>query len=262
MSHDRQNLIASRNLIASASHHCERTAPTGRLLRGAVLALSILAMTPFWVDASPAPDGPRSEVWQFDRLDSIGGHAVTVLGNPRVIDTPIGKAVEFDGVDDALFLEVHPLAGAETFTWEVIFRPDSGGAQEQRFFHLQERDPNTGADTETRLLFETRLTATHWYLDSFANSGESKALIDRAKLHPLDAWYHAAMVYDGKEFRNYVNGELQNAAPVRLKPQGPGHSSAGVRINKVDYFKGAMHVSRMTHGALSPDQFLKIPQPR
>jgi hypothetical protein len=35
-----------------------------------------------------------------------------------------------------------------------------------------------------------------------------------------------------------------------------------VRINMVDYFKGAMHMSRMTHGALTPDQFLKLPQGR
>jgi hypothetical protein len=59
---------------------------------------------------------PASEVWILDRLDQIGGHPTTILGNPRVIDTPLGKAIEFDGVDDAIFLDVHPLAGAETFT--------------------------------------------------------------------------------------------------------------------------------------------------
>ncbi|HEV3198473.1 MAG TPA: hypothetical protein VGZ73_11210 [Bryobacteraceae bacterium] len=75
---------------------------------------------------------------EFDRLDQIGGHPTTILGHPRVIDTPGGKAVEFNGKDDALFVDVHPLAGAETFTWEVVFRPDPGGAPEQRFFHLQE----------------------------------------------------------------------------------------------------------------------------
>ena len=68
--------------------------------------------------AQPAP-----EIWQFDRLDNIGGHKTTVLGQPRVIKTVVGKAVEFDGVDDALFVDHHPLAGAETFTWEAIFRP-------------------------------------------------------------------------------------------------------------------------------------------
>ena len=64
--------------------------------------------------------------WTFDRLDNIGGHRTTVLGQPRVIDSPVGKAVEFDGKDDALFIDNHPLAGADAFTWEAIFRPDGG----------------------------------------------------------------------------------------------------------------------------------------
>jgi hypothetical protein len=192
-----------------------------------------------------------AELWNFDRLDRLGGHATTVRGNPRVIDTPKGKAIEFDGVDDALFLDVHPLAGAETFTWEVIFRPDRGGRPEQRFFHLNENG------SEARLLFETRLVGDDWYLDSFANSGESKALMRKDRVHRLGEWYHVAMVYDGKEFRNYVNGELEGAAPVKLKPQGAGRTSVGVRINLVDYFKGAVRLSRFSRRALTPGEFLK-----
>jgi hypothetical protein len=202
---------------------------------------------------------PMEQVWIFDRLAEIGGLKTTVLGNPKVIDTPLGKAVEFDGDGDAIFFEVHPLAGAAAFTWEVIFRPDSGGRPEQRFFHFQERDPKTGNDTNTRLLFETRLTGGSWYLDSFALSGQaSRALMNRERLHPLDAWYHAAMVYDGKEFSNYVNGELEGKAPIQLAPQGPGRASAGVRINLRDYFKGAIRMARMTRRALTPAEFLKV----
>jgi hypothetical protein len=192
--------------------------------------------------------------WTFDSLERIGGHAVEVLGDPKVIGTPAGKAVEFDGIDDALFFNVHPLAGARLFTWEVIFRPDSGGSPEQRFFHLQEES------SATRLLFETRLVEGGWYLDAFANSGGSRALMAPEKLHPLDRWYHIAMVYDGAEFRSYVNGELQTAAAVDLLPQKEGRSSAGVRINLVDYFKGAIRLARFTHRALTPAEFLPSPK--
>ena len=103
-------------------------------------------------------DPRRSDVWNFDSIAQIGGHAVTAEGHPRVIATAAGKAVEFGGVDDALFLDVHPLAGAATFTWEVIFRPDVGGAAEQRFFHFQEND------TVSRMLFEIRVSRAsgHW----------------------------------------------------------------------------------------------------
>ena len=193
-----------------------------------------------------------AETWHFDNLARIGGHAVKVLGHPRVIETPKGKAVEFNGVDDALFLEVHPLAGATVFTWEVIFRPDKGGRPEQRFFHLQE----TGA--ETRMLFETRLTGDQWYLDAYVNSSAGQqALMDRTKLHPLGEWVHAAAVFDGRELRIYVNGVLELKAPLKLTPQKAGRTSAGVRINLRDYFKGAIREARMTKRVLAPARFLK-----
>src|SRR5262245_39567913 len=86
--------------------------------------------------AMPA-DPPDQVTWNFDRLDRIGGNSVAIHGQPKVIDTPEGKAILFDGVDDAIQLEVHPLAGAGTFTWEAVFRPD-GGQAEQRWFHLEE----------------------------------------------------------------------------------------------------------------------------
>ncbi|MBC7926077.1 MAG: LamG domain-containing protein [Bryobacteraceae bacterium] len=192
-----------------------------------------------------------AEVWTFDRLDRLGKRPVTVLGNPRVVDVPGGKAVAFDGVDDALMVDAHPLAGAATFTWEVIFRPDRGGAREQRFFHLQENN------ADTRLLFETRLTGDSWFLDSYAHSGAiGKALIRPDRLHPLGKWYHVAMVYDGKQFRNYVNGQLEGSADLVLKPQGEGRSSAGVRINLRDYFKGAIRLSRFSRRALDVSEFL------
>ncbi len=195
---------------------------------------------------------PEQELWTFDRLDQIGGHATTVLGHPRLIDSPAGKAVEFNGVDDALFLDVHPLAGAKTFTWEAVFRPD-GGEREQRWFHLQER----GSDN--RMLFEIRVIEGRWCLDAFAKSGAAeKALLNRQRLHALGVWYHVAAVYDGREFRNYVEGVQEGAAELELSPQGEGQSSIGVRVNKVYYFKGAVRMARFTRRALSPEEFLKL----
>lgn len=209
-----------------------------RLLFALALALPLLA----------------DETWIFDRLDRIGGHTPQVLGHPRVIDSPVGKAIEFNGVDDALFFDLHPLAGAEVFTWEVMFRPDRDGRPEQRFFHLQERS------SVSRLLFETRITEGQWYLDNYAMAGgQGKALIDRTKLHSTNEWHTAALVYDGRELRNYVDGVLEGRAEIHLIPQKEGTTSVGVRINKVDYFKGAIRMARMTRAVLTPEKFLKAP---
>ena len=193
------------------------------------------------------------ELWTFDRLENIAGYPTKVEGHPQVIDSPVGKAVEFNGVDDALFIEDHPLADAATFTWEVIFRPDKNGRPEQRFFHLQERD------TQNRFLFEIRVTGDNWFLDSFVMSPTgSKTLFNSDHPHPLGAWYHAAQVYDGHQYRNYINGAQENQADLNFTPQGAGHASVGVRIDRRDYFKGAIARTRFTKGALTPAEFLKL----
>jgi hypothetical protein len=200
------------------------------------------------------------ETWRFDQTTALGGHAVKVLGHPQVIETPYGKAVQFNGSDDALFVDVHPLAGAETWTWEVIFHPDQGGAAAQRFFHLSVLNPETGTDADDRMLFETRIMNGEWCLDSFALShGHSKVLLNCQKLHPLGQWYRITAVYDGKTLRNYIGNELQGEGEVQLAPEGPGHSSIGVRINLKDYFKGAVFEARFTRHALRPDEFLAWP---
>ena len=219
--------------------------------------LACLAIAP--ILAAPPANG-RAEDWIFDRLEKIGGLPTTILGHPRVIKTPLGKAVQFNGVDDALFIGEHPLAGAENFTFEAIFRPERGGAAEQRWFHLAEQDPKTGADTDTRFLFEIRVIGDDWCLDAFVHTPTvNQALLNRQLLHPLDVWNHVAMVYDGKEFRSYVNGVLEGKAEIHFDPEGPGHSAVGVRINKVNYFKGSVRQARFSRRVLAPSEFLKLP---
>jgi hypothetical protein len=211
--------------------------------------------------AAAAQDS-QSTIWRFDRTDSIDGHATTVLGHPHLIDSPYGKAVAFNGVDDALFVDDHPLAGAKQYTWEVVFRPDADGAQAQRFFHLAEVDPKTGLDTDNRMLFEIRIVNGQWCLDSFAQSsnGSHRTLLNCEDLHPLGKWYRVTAVYDGKILRNYVGDEMQGEGELDLIPQGQGHSSIGTRINRRDYFKGAVFEARFTPRALKPEEFLKMPE--
>lgn len=232
-------------------------APCLKILWG-VLAVGTLCAPVVTLPAAPGGNAP--EVWIFDRIDKIGGMPTTVVGHPKVIRTPLGNAVQFNGLGDGLFIPEHPLAEAEAFTFEAIFRPERGGAPEQRWFHLAEQDPTTGADTNTRFLFEIRVIDDQWCLDAFVHTPTaSKTLIDRDLLHPLDTWHHVAVVYDGNEFRSYVNAVLQAKAAIHFEPEGKGHASVGVRINKVDYFKGSVREARFTRRALSPEEFLKLP---
>jgi hypothetical protein len=226
------------------------------MLRSLVGLVMLGVLTSAW-----AQEPAKQVTWRFDDTASLGGHATKVLGHPQVIETPMGKAIAFNGVDDALFVDVHPLAGAETWTWEMIFKPDADGKAEQRIFHLQSIDPGTGEDVpQERMLFEIRIRDGQWCLDSFATSGgQNKALLNCEKLHPFGQWYRVTTVYDGKMLKNYVGDELQGEGEVKLAPQRPGRSSAGVRINLKDYYKGMIYSSRFTRSGLGVGDFTKMP---
>ena len=202
------------------------------------------------------------ETWYFNRTDSLGGHSTKVLGHPRVIDGELGKAIGFNGIDDALFVDVHPLAGAATWTWEMIFKPDPDGKPEQRIFHLQSVNAATGQDIrDERMLFEIRIHGDKWCLDGFATShGNHLTLLNCEKLHPFGRWYRVTAVYDGNSFRNYVDDELQGEGLLNLPAERQGRSSVGTRIDLRDYYKGAIYEARFTRRALEPKDFLKLPQ--
>ena len=201
----------------------------------------------------PAKDrAPTDSVtWKIDNLKEIGGNPTTVIGDPRTINDRGGKAVSFDGIDDGLLVGANPVASARAFTVEAVFRPDAGGAKEQRWFHIQEQ---TG---DNRVLLEIRLTGDEWFLDTFIKSREnSRTLYAENFKHPVGAWYHVALVYDGAEMRHYVDGQEELSGPLAISPLGPGQTSIGVRMNRVYWFKGAIRKARFTSRGLMPKEFI------
>lgn len=195
----------------------------------------------------------KSVIWKVDNLKKIGGHAVEVLGSPSVVKTDRGKAVVFDGVRDGIFVQNNPLAGADKFTIEAIFRPDSGGEKEQRWLHIEDTE-----NVESRAMLETRLSGNEWFLDTFLKSGENRMpLFAENFKHPVGRWYHIALVYDGAEMRHYVDGKLELTGKLAFKTFGKGITSIGVRQNKVYWFKGAVLKARFTNRPLTPARFMK-----
>jgi hypothetical protein len=225
-----------------------------REMLAATGAIAIGAMTAKTAEA--APKIPNDQiVWTFDRLTDVGGRATQVEGAPKLIDSPWGKAVQFDGVQDVMFIDQHPLAGAKTFTFEAVFRPD-GGATAQRWFHLAEDPMVANGTPNTRFLFEIRVAGEQWCLDAFATGpGYKHTLIFPEKLFPVGRWSHVAQTFDGRIYRSYVDGQLQGEAEMAFTPQGPGRASVGARINRVDFFKGAVREARFTPRALAPEDF-------
>ncbi len=214
---------------------------TGAFVRNMGVLIRHLATTPL--------------TWRLDNLERIGGHAVTVVGTPRVVETPIGPAVEFNGATDGLFLDANPLQGLGAFTIEVVFQPSAGGGEEQRFFHVEE------ADSGNRALVELRMTpGGQWALDTFLRSGTAAlALLDRERLHAAEAWHVAALVYDGRTMSHFVDGVRELSGEVAFLPLGAGRTSIGVRQNRVSWFRGRIHRVVITPTALATDQMQRPP---
>lgn len=171
--------------------------------------------------------------WELGHLNRAQG-GLTFVGTPTPVECRYGKALQFDGVGDALFFDSNPLAYLRRFTVEIIFRPDSDGTREQRFLHMgQERD---------RLMVETRVTKNHqWFLDAYLRSGDSaKMLIDSTKLHPTDTWHHIAVIVDNGKMETYSNGVHELSGGIPFTPFASGITSIGARKNKVYWFKGAI----------------------
>lgn len=232
-----------------------------RCSSGAATLLVILAL------AASDSWAQEQTLWKFDNLSHIGGLTPKVEGSPRLVDSPVGKAVQFNGTDTGLFFPGRPLVGAKTFTIEAIFRPE-GGEFQQRWMHIAETDPKSGLDANPggtddpnpRFMFEIRVVKDQWYLDAFVNSASgSKALIFPEKLHPIGPWYAVEQTYDGKTYRAYVNGVLEGEDDVAFTPHGPGHMMVGVRMNHVNWFKGSVAEARFSARALSPGEFLQVP---
>ena len=192
--------------------------------------------------------------WQLDNLNSIGGNSTEVLGAPRLVEGPAGKALEFAGVRDGLIVDVNPLEGAETFTLEVIFQPYAGGLAEQRFIHLQE------CSGDNRALLETRLTRDgKWFLDTFIKSeAADQTLFAEDFKHSIGPWYQAALVFDGRGMRHYVNGRLELAGEMDFMPLQSGQISIGVRLNRVFWYRGRVSSLRFVDRALRVEEFLQV----
>ena len=178
--------------------------------------------------------------WRTDNLEFIGGHAATLLGDPRLVDTDRGKAIEFDGVDDGILLDVNPLQGLARFAIEIVFQPAADGPEEQRFLHVEETSTGNRALIELRMNRESR-----WTLNTFMRTGETGlTLLDRSVTYSAGQWHTATLTYDGETMTHAVDGVVEQSGTIRFAPLGAGRTSIGVRQNQVSWFKGRIHLIR------------------
>jgi len=200
-----------------------------------------------------AQDG--TVIWKITSVSQVGKYTPEVLGKPRLSNNG-HAALTFNGVNDGLIVPGNPIEGWSKFTIEFLFKPDGDGPVQPRFVHFQDKEENRGT-------LEIRLTPKkRWYLDAFLKNGKTidkgLALNDTTLLHDADKWYWVAMVFDGKIMTSYVNGVKELQGPVNFPVMTAGQISIGVRLNKVNWFKGAISEARFHPEALSASALQRI----
>jgi len=203
--------------------------------------------------------------WLINNTTNIGGHTVKVLGNPRVIRTPHGDAVQFNGSTDGLVVSKNFLAGLTNFTVELLFKPyplTVPQAREPRIVHVQSGNP-----PDHRLTLEARVntnTTPHtFFLDTFVRFGDGdfrRTLFNEQHPHPVGDWSHLAVTYDGTNFCNFFNGQLEMCSTLKgMGFTNTGATWIGQRANNTGYFEGAVLALRFTDRVLSTNEFVCDP---
>lgn len=179
--------------------------------------------------------------------------SITVSGKPEIVDSPFGKAVRFNGENNAIFLNYDPLKGMNQFTIEVIMKPENDGSREQRFIHIGELKSD-------RLMMEIRLNKNRtWYYDGFVKSGESKlTLVDTLNIHQTEKWYNATFCVDNGKLTSYINGKKELSGNVDFSGINSGTMSVGVRLNHKYWFKGEIYKIKITPKIIEPTEFIQI----
>ena len=209
-----------------------------------------------------AQDTAYYETWDINNLDIIGGHSVTYLGDPEVVSTEIGDAVEFDGEGDRLLVDANPIGKAKEFTVEVIFWPDAAYPDhtDPRFVHIQDPDD----PLNKRVMIELRVNQNNeCYLDGFMlTDNDNLALIDESMVHPTETWLHAAITYKEGVFKTYMNREEELSGNVSYQDlilEETGKTSLGSRMDERAWFSGKIKTLKVTRKALTPAEFLSPP---
>ncbi|AKQ45082.1 hypothetical protein TH63_04640 [Rufibacter radiotolerans] len=195
----------------------------------------------------------RPITWPLESVASVGGHTVTISGNPQVVKQPT-PAIAFDGIDDGLLVHANPIVGAEEFTIEVEFKPRAAWPAnvEQRFLHIEDL-----ALGQRRLLLELRLNNRgQWYADFFMRTEKAAlTLIDSTQAHPVGEWATMTMVYKDKKLQGYVNGRLELSGDIEYLPiPASANTSIGTRMDQRSWFNGEIRSVKAWPKAILPKQ--------
>lgn len=157
-----------------------------------------------------------------------------------------GKAVEFDGVNDAIALSHTLDPSTQSFSAAVWFQ---AAALPGTHTILQQLD---GSGTGRNWLFISGTTRVlYTFLGGSVLTGQTQIVPGQ--------WYHAAVTYDGTTVRLYLDGQLE-AAATRTAEANDGDLVLGVDKNNTNRFAGLLDEFALHDRALDAAEIYALAQ--
>lgn len=197
-----------------------------------------------------AADDTLVAYWSLDEtVEDLSGNGNNgeINGDPVWVEGKAGKALEFDGVDDFVFVEdSDSLDVVDTLTLEAWIKPAA-----------------IPASAERKLVYKTDA-----YLIKVKNSklsadvhvnGWIGSLYD-TQATPLDEWYHLAVVYDGNAEILYINAvEVDRKERAGSISTTSGHLGIGAiqkqfNSNPYDFFTGVIDEIKIFSRSMDADE--------
>jgi hypothetical protein len=233
------------------------------IICAAVLLVAVLASSALALD-------PNLVAWyQFDEgagtiaNDTAGGHNGTINGAAWAAGK-VGGALSFDGVNDYIRVPDNPsvrFTQNSSFTLCTWINPISTNGQGALLSKWQ-TDSRSGLFTYTMEWWKANEVIGF----GACNSGHSYVYpASPDGIAPVGVWSHIACVYDNRNMRIYVNGELEASGYFPYSTTNVADNDLGIGAlitSGVErYFGGTLDDVRIYNRALTADEIKNIPEP-
>lgn len=188
--------------------------------------------------------------WSLDEtVEDLSGNENhgEINGDPAWVEGKAGKALEFDGVDDFVFVEdSDSLDVVDALTLEAWIKPASiPGSGERKVVYKSDA-------------YLIKVKGSKISSDVHVN-GWIGSLYDTQPT-PLDEWYHVAVVYDGTAEILYINAvevdrkERAGKISVTSKHLGIGAIQKDFDSNPYDFFEGIIDEIKIYSRSMDADE--------
>lgn len=175
------------------------------------------------------------------------GNDGQIDGEPKWVKGVSGSALEFNGVDNWVNVENDPIESAAPFSVSVWVNPLEYKKTAWEIKIVQQRLPVT---SWSLYQYERNVSLVLWHADKVAYTAEAKNALT------VDEWVHIVGIFDGKNVKIFVNGELKGSKEVA---DSVIESTGGIQIGwdgtaKDREFHGKIDEVRIYNRAISNEE--------